>query len=489
MGEMETLAQQDKTVVTTFQDPFFVAPNAQTRWLVRHGGSLVFVVLTTLSVLINGIRTVHMPDDLVNVRSVNDFDDDMMMIADLSYTKPSVVEAQPHPRGIAPSSSPSISFTLYRGLKLNYSYIQYYRCDPPTGKRRPLPLPMQQTGLFDFFIRITTNLKILIVGDSIAMQLSQTFDEAVGTAPENRHVLSYYAQTAEALHIGAPIRGGGVLAGYRLYHFFKDDNELTRRHRRRLSKTWNRTEINTKILQHIYQRPLNNSHETTSIQQLDVVVQRIAHGWHTLEEITLDALHRNAQNVYELFGAKTLIILSLPFVNNVDDDETWRHLLEKRKLLRNFSRDWEPPVDGGIQHVMVLELGSFLDQMYEWNARCIGFNTSLGVEDWMLKHRLAKWRPKLPFDSKIAHLCAEHRPDNAAGCLQNSITVDGMHLCMSTVGGRLIGGLACMMACAHNQRLERAALKSCEMQCNDRFMSLTPIPESEMVDWNQSMPR
>lgn len=161
-----------------------------------------------------------------------------------------------------------------------------------------------------------------------------------------------------------------------------------------------------------------------------------------------------------------------PYVNNVGEPDDYRLLVEKRHIVRDFAHTYAPPADGsGVRAVVVLEQGEWLDGLYEWNARILGYNTSLGVDDWLFGHRLAKYRPTSDLTRKIAHHCSERVPDNATNCLRNSITEDGMHPCLATLGGRILAGVACLLACAHNHQppLDSTALRHCEANCNDKF--------------------
>jgi hypothetical protein len=65
---------------------------------------------------------------------------------------------------------------------------------------------------------IRTNLKILLMGDSVGIQLSQTLEDAMGADPCARRVLRYSwgneGSGHEGLHVSAPIQGSGAIAGW-----------------------------------------------------------------------------------------------------------------------------------------------------------------------------------------------------------------------------------------------------------------------------------
>jgi hypothetical protein len=74
---------------------------------------------------------------------------------------------------MASENKKRITYTLYRDLKLSCEFFQYYDCriGPLGGGCKPLFAEMQQKGILDFFPHISTNLKIVIIGDSVGRQL------------------------------------------------------------------------------------------------------------------------------------------------------------------------------------------------------------------------------------------------------------------------------------------------------------------------------
>ena len=102
-----------------------------------------------------------------------------------------------------------------------------YRCTPDVKLRtQTLPLSLQQRGMLDFATSIITNLKTLIVGDSIGQQLSEALDESSGmlnswarfnTSVDDptmvcRKLLWGCGGYCETLSISSPLRGGGLSA-------------------------------------------------------------------------------------------------------------------------------------------------------------------------------------------------------------------------------------------------------------------------------------
>jgi len=56
---------------------------------------------------------------------------------------------------------------------------------------------------------------------------------------------------------------------------------------------------------------------------------------------------------------------------------------------------------------------------------------------------------------------------------RNRISADGMHWCLESIGGRFVGGVACLLSCVQWERpFQNESFVSCEMQCNQKFMSM-----------------
>jgi hypothetical protein len=426
------------------------------------------------------------------------------------------------------------SFDLVQGRTVSYAFTDRYQChsglDQPIP-RMPLPDPIRNApGLVDFFPQWTGRnagtstqprpLKVVIVGDSIAVQLSQVVDEAIGTRERInlRNHLVGGRQKQECTHVSQSGGGDGdvVVAGMRLRNLLLNSTR-ERSDTPRSSEFWNPVVIN-ELLQYEVNTP-TTTNQKQPIETFDAMVQRIPHGWISLQDITYDSLRENAMLAADLFGIETLVLINLPLINNVVDyegKEGYLTLLQKRRLIRNFAAHWKQPKGIRLQHVLVLELGDLVDDLLEWNAQIMGFNTSLPYQEWMLGHTLrvnGETAPKRQrqrrrasaataaarstpsyYNHKVAHKCAVLVPDTATACPRNSITYDGMHLCMSTLGGRTVSGMACLIDCSLDV-LERkqddshpdgsAQLRSCESRCNDQFMSTRPVPASMMMMMRQ----
>jgi hypothetical protein len=413
----------------------------------------------------------------------------------------SEVKSQLHAR--VSSLQNRISYTLHQQSSRPYNdtFNPNYKCPVKIGKRAGLPAAMK--SVLDFTTSVTTDLKILFMGDSVSMQYSRGFEEAAGAQHAFRTVIRYSHGTHECLHVSAPVRGGGVVAGWRLTDLLRRNRENTPLPNQP-GGGWVREDVSN--LTSLTYNATNDQGEEVSkaVGSFDAMVIRIPHGWIPLRNITAKALNETVQLAHELFGVSVIVFISLPFVNNVVTMEDLRMLKEKNDLLREFVRSWQNDGGaGGVQHLLLLEFGDFADSLMEWNARLMGFDTSATNytmdslscrpgkgHDVCRKVRVDVANYKMenlyggPFKKSIAQLCSSRVPMKRRKCERNSISNDGMHWCMETIGSRFIAGASCLLACAYNDATvdgSTANIRQCEKRCNLEFMSVEPVHISNMV--------
>jgi hypothetical protein len=111
-----------------------------------------------------------------------------------------------------------MNMTLRRGHLTKNSFNKIMTCELPSplnNRTRQMHPSMNNTpGVLDFTTFLSTDLKILVMGDSVGMQISQALEEMLGAIPKNRKVYRYSWKISEGLHVTAPIQGGGVVAGW-----------------------------------------------------------------------------------------------------------------------------------------------------------------------------------------------------------------------------------------------------------------------------------
>ena len=157
---------------------------------------------------------------------------------------------------------------------------------------------------------------------------------------------------------------------------------------------------------------------------------------------------------------------------------TRESIRQKNQELFEFARNWtqahgQDRANGGVHSIYVLDHGRLNDELIEWNARLLGYDTESNgtVSDFMADRIPLKTKLQLQVYKAVAHVCGEKVPNGSRDCIGNAISSDGMHLCMNTVGPRFAAGLACQLQCAYPPADDGWA---CAQACNDRFMSTKP---------------
>ena len=133
-----------------------------------------------------------------------------------------------------------------------------------------------------------------------------------------------------------------------------------------------------------------------------------------------------------------------------------------------------------LPNLLLMDFGGWTDQLMELNARLAGMNTT-GNPQYMLE-RLGTKEWKYP--PSIAQICVKKNvAPGTPKCIRNMMSMDGMHWCMETLGGRIVGGISCLLQCSlliddmdasTDKSLERKRLilGNCQERCNDQFMSM-----------------
>jgi hypothetical protein len=385
-------------------------------------------------------------------------------------------------------------------------------------------------GVIDFEAEISTSLRIAVVGDSIGRQIAARVEEALQpdfNPPRRRRRRHYYHTnrvvysdtSTSAVIVSHPVRGGGTLISYRINGMFSSDRQTTRwrfrrrrlgRRRRLRQRQQPGIEDRRRHLQDFFKPQMFNRTEIEIAlgpiaanataaapphrNAVDVLVQRDNFPWVHLPMITPELLERNTALASELFHMEILVYVNFYFSNNVVDEASYKMFLDKREVVRNFVRAYVPPVHSTLRRLLVLDMDRLVDLLNESNARSIGFNTThQPFAKWMLSQTLGPYDPHAVYRKHIAQACGTFVPNHADACARNMIFTDGLHFCPSTFAGRVAAGLACLVQCAEQDRGDDprrgdrgpdSFLRTCERACNNKYMSLDPIPLSEMVQWN-----
>ena len=359
--------------------------------------------------------------------------------------------------------------------------VHGYAC--PLGT---LPPSISGRSILNFTTTISTDLNIMFVGDSIAQQFAQGFyssvleDENVGghvivRAFYNGQVLDINGQyfTRSGLHvcssIVAPTRGGGSASYFRVLELMSKQTESGYVNCKR-EKTWSRQEAK-RLSNYTYiyppattknelvKRETNKNNGATTwmlseppdatnrssanINGIDVAVVRPQHGWMKLDEITRDRVIEQVELVHEVFGARVVIITTLPLNNNVITKDDWERVIQINGIIREIAYSWTPRSVESVQWVLVQEFANLTNQVLWHNAIHIGYNASLpdfSISGWegagstsdIFLHRY-KGLKDLRFEPSIPMVCAHHidqpfttKNETAGQCFFNRISRDGM---------------------------------------------------------------
>ena len=137
--------------------------------------------------------------------------------------------------------------------------------------------------------------------------------------------------------------------------------------------------------------------------------------------------------------------------------------------------------NSSLPNIYTLDWGHWTSSLIEMNARYNEMNTT--SPEYVLQRTGCKQH-----NPSIANICAETNvtPGTCNQCIKNRLTVDGMHPCMESLGGRLVGGIACLLQCSlqmdefSGDEMEipnpdqLLLIEQCQKRCNDQFMSLNP---------------
>jgi len=394
------------------------------------------------------------------------------------------------------------------------------------GSVAPDPVNRDKFGrggrYLDFSTSVSTDLKVLFLGDSVAEQFGNAFDDAATTeahlnpnaTSSTRIVLNSFrvgGQMRNCVFASAPVRGGGAVALWRVVKLFSM--------RRKGGGTcnnnaggWNDHQLSSMLEQEF--QPANANSFT--IGQFDAVVLRIQLGWMPPRAITKDTLNETISLCRDYIGARTVVVMTINFTNDVHNPAEWAWAASMNELLREMARTFNK---NATEHqsefrVQIMEFANFTTQVHWANARTIRAPDGDSFEypnlmppkasehNWdqnatFLFDRFKPWHRMNHHPHSIPTVCSKmgeefiydnhqlKRVELRRQCRYNSVMLDGLHWCMSSVGPRYHAGLSCLLGCAYNRSGKKSSRKEelrqieeCERLCNDQFMSLVPINES-----------
>lgn len=399
-----------------------------------------------------------------------------------------------------PFGSERISFRLHDPDRVpipdKFSGVVGYRC----RDKADLPSPLSTRTVLNFTTTITSNVKIVFVGDSISEQFAQALDASLlGPGFESTRLARTYRNGREnenvhtCFSVSAPVRGGGVFAFWRIATLMSASTRRAEFKCQHQWTTWNEGQAK-RLIEHQYTEPDSRSvqHQLNyTVHNFDCIVMRIPHGWLKLPEITRERIVEAIDLASSHLGAETVIIPTLQFNNNVLSQSDWKALARINHMLRGIARD--PPKKGKVKRILIQEFGNFTSQVIYANAKSLGMIEELpdfSKKDWQLKDsdflfkRLSAesfWAPS------ISMVCADKtfettndKGQTVDDCIRSKISRDGIHWCVEYLGPRYSASVACLLGCVYNTGEKspgQKSLRQCEKACNDQFMSISPVDE------------
>jgi hypothetical protein len=427
------------------------------------------------------------------------------------------------------------NFTFQTSFDSNLDHCQ-------NGKYRGDTSPIfSQQNKLDFQTLISTPLKVLLMGDSVGIQFSQFLQDTAGASHNNRKVLRYTWGNHEGLHIASPIRGGGAIAGWRITGMFgnKGMNNIkympnhggggwmeqdVRNIRRALAamsdKSQNSSDITSlssesslppSLCNNLEVEPNDGKEGTPKIfdgqdnktecpeEDFDVVIQQIPFGWigkPVTSHITYESIHELVQLSGKYFGAKTVILQTIPVNNNVIDMVAELDVVNNAILNYTNTYDFDDN-EMLVQKVLVMDLAKLSYELFAHNAAAmdmIALNTTEEINQSLADNSILHLlNPLLANRTKCCHptygqiigFACSNKNIRYRHCYLTRYSADGMHWCMDKVGGRISGGIACLLKCVEQDN-RVSDLRDCEKQCNDKFMSLRSLEYDGVVNTTTS---
>ena len=389
------------------------------------------------------------------------------------------------------ASNSSISYWIHSGTK---SFL----CGGPKDHNRA-SLHSEMQPYFNFSTSFTTNLKIIVLGDSTGNNIFDMLVNSLrlhdnneiiprlklsrggGPGSGNNVVLEIFNNNSQL--------GSGAIAHQRIIGMF------LRKYEGWAPANWNKgwmvsdaQAFRDSVSNFTFQNKTQSQSTIKTIHlgddklqkqnkiirwdesgNFDALIFKIpSPGWIPLEEVSPDTVHESIQLMHDLLGVRVVILVSLHFPNeNAVRPFSRQELEEKNEMLFNFARNWTQlhgQNESGIRSVYILDSGGLNVDLTEWNAHLLGFNDV--TRDRVFHFTTRKGEN---ISKSLAHVCGKYPEDNGE-CVGNSITQDGMHFCIHTLGPRYSAAVACQLQCAYSPTVDNEW--ACSQSCNDRFMRL-----------------
>jgi len=336
----------------------------------------------------------------------------------------------------------------------------------------------------DFTTSISTNLNVLVLGDSLGVQFYNMLVAGMGFSPaQDKEVFQSFQCFTEQKHVALALttsknKTKNRLATWRIYGFLTHRNE-------------NETlpSCMTEGIGWTREQAAQLRGETN--ETYDTMFFRIPYGHLALSDITKQDLWETLRLAHELMGVRTVIIATLPLINNVSPElePTWE---AKNEELRTWIYEYETGSIPGIDAIVYIDFAQLMNEMVWENARLLYHNRTKRITNGTSRSSSiddVSWLERLSCESIVwrwnyaiqAQMCSSlpKAPEKCV-CPGNSISKDGMHFCPRTFASRFLAGIGCLWKCMYSSTSLRRKMKlqQCQNECNAKFMTLRPLEVS-----------
>jgi len=201
---------------------------------------------------------------------------------------------------------------------------------------------------------------------------------------------------------------------------------------------------------------------------------------------------------HELLGAETVVLMTIPFSNNVKTVEDMNAVNRVNDNIRGIAQGWFLRNSTGVKHVLVQEYGTYHNHIIWSNAKHIGYKVSdpltmtnemFDMEGPTFLYVYDRLQGKSDWNPSIAQVCSDQDElfwrTGKVKCNRNYLSADGMHICPETLATRHGVAVACLIGCVYNRKSDddkkkrdEIYLRACERECNEQFMTVMPVDES-----------
>jgi len=312
---------------------------------------------------------------------------------------------------------------------------------------------------------VSTNMNVAIVGDSVGVQFGGVVQRVAGEGGRGRQKQYLISEKGYDIVTKSVTKHGGTIVSWRLSGLWLKENEGKPLRSKTERGGWNQQVIGT----------IKNQTKTSLF---DVMIYRIPQGWIDSTDITHASLLETVEHVREYFGVKVLVFMTLPVCNNYKTLEDLREMGEANKRIVTFAQEFNnrsAVLKSSEPFVTVLDFGYLVTEMARLNAKHIFTNSSAthSHEPFLVRSG------KPPWTHPAALVCADTplQDGNSSSCPGNQLSSDGMHVCMETFSGRLVGGVSCQIQCF----VEKGDGEECPEKCNVKYMRTFSTPATEII--------